>query len=113
MTMVPAVESESCCRLFVSTATNKPDAKKDEATEDGARGRNGRRPGDIPKAGWRDILKRVWTAVGKDNVSLISAGLAMYALLAVFPSLAAAISIYGIFASPGEVLRGMHAFAGL
>jgi membrane protein len=97
----------------VSTATNKPDAKKDEAHEDGSRGRNARRPGDIPKAGWRDILKRVWTAVGKDNVSLISAGLAMYALLAVFPSLAAAISIYGIFASPADVIRDMNAFAGI
>jgi membrane protein len=97
----------------VSTATNKPDAKRDEPNEGGPRGRHARRPGDIPKAGWRDILKRVWTAVGTDNVSLVSAGLAMYALLAVFPSLAAAVSIYGIFASPGDVLRDMNAFAGI
>jgi membrane protein len=97
----------------VSTADNKPAVENAQARETGARGRQARRPGDIPKAGWRDILKRVWTAVGKDNVSLVSAGLAMYALLAVFPSLAAAVSIYGIFASPGDVLKDMDAFAGI
>ena len=37
----------------------------------------------------------------------------MYALLAVFPGLAAAIAIYGLFASPEDVLRHMQAFAGV
>lgn len=97
----------------MSTTTNKPDEKTSEASPKESRGRTAQTPGDIPKSGWRDILRRVWTAVGKDNVSLISAGLAMYALLAVFPSLAAAVSIYGIFASPADVLKDMDAFAGI
>lgn len=97
----------------MSTAANKPAPKSAETREGAPRGRNARRPADIPKAGWRDILRRVWIAIGKDNVSLVSAGLAMYALLAVFPSLAAAVSIYGIFASPGDVIRDMNAFAGI
>ena len=95
----------------MSTLSNTPE----QATGNDAagRGRTARRPSDIPKAGWRDILGRVWSAVGKDNVSLISAGLAMYGLLAVFPSLAAAISIYGLFASPASVIQDMNAFAGI
>src|SRR3984893_10708160 len=97
----------------MSTISNTPEQPTSKERVGRARGREARRPSDIPKAGWRDILKRVWTALGKDNVSLISAGLAMYALLAVFPSLAAAISIYGIFASPADVIRDLNAFAGI
>ncbi|MFL6606542.1 MAG: YihY/virulence factor BrkB family protein [Steroidobacteraceae bacterium] len=97
----------------MSTAANKPDTRDAERREGAPRGRSARRPGEIPKAGWRDILQRVWTAIGKDNVSLVSAGLAMYALLAVFPSLAAAVSIYGAFASPQDVIRDMNTFAGV
>src|SRR5581483_6883179 len=62
------------------------------------RGRSARHPKEIPPKGWRDIFARVRTEIGSDHVSLVSAGLAMYALLAVFPALAAAIAIYGIFA---------------
>ena len=77
------------------------------------RGRTATRPSEIPAAGWRDILTRVKTEVGSDHVSLVSAGLAMYALLAVFPALAAAVSIYGVFASPADVVQHMQAFSGI
>jgi membrane protein len=97
----------------MSTISNAPDQATSKQQVGRARGREARRPSDIPKAGWRDILARVWSAVGKDNVSLISAGLAMYALLAVFPSLAAAVSIYGLFAGPASVIEDMNAFAGI
>lgn len=75
------------------------------------RGRRATRPGEIPRAGWRDILLRVKQAIGDDHVSLVSAGLAMYALLAVFPGLAAAVSIYGLFATPADVVDHMETFA--
>jgi membrane protein len=38
-----------------------------------------------------------------DNVDIIAGGLALYALLAVFPALAASVSIYGLFASPADI----------
>src|SRR3984893_10342066 len=97
----------------MSTISNTPEQPTSKERVGRARGREARRPSDIPKPGWRDILWRVWSAVGKDNVSLISAGLAMYALLAVFPSLAAAVSIYGLFASPASVIQDMNSFAGI
>jgi membrane protein len=97
----------------VSTSTNKTDSSAGTDTDGRSHGRHAQRPADIPKAGWRDILARVWTAIGKDNVTLVSAGLSMYALLAVFPSLAAAVSIYGIFASPDDVIRDMNSFVGV
>jgi len=76
------------------------------------RGRHADRPQQIPTAGWWDILSRVRKRIGSDNVSLVAAGLAMYALLAVFPTLAAAVSIFGVFASRGDVIDHMQEFAG-
>jgi membrane protein len=78
-----------------------------------AHGREARHPEEIPAQGWRDILARVWKEIGSDHVTLVSAGLAMYALLAVFPGLAAAVAVYGLFASPSQVLEHMQAFSGI
>jgi membrane protein len=77
------------------------------------RGRHARTPSEIPKRGWYDIAVRVKNEVAKDNVSLIASGLALYALLAVFPALAAAVSIYGLFASPGDIAQQLNALAGV
>jgi membrane protein len=84
----------------------------DPRTEQG-RGRGATKPSEIPAPGWRDILTRVKTEVGSDHVTLVAAGLAMSGLLAVFPGLAATIAIYGIFASPQDVVAHMQVFSGL
>ena len=81
--------------------------------EEHGRGRRASRPADIPKSGWRDILTRVKSEIGSDHVTLVAAGLAMCALLAVFPGLAAAVAIYGIFASPAQVVEHMQSFSGI
>jgi membrane protein len=77
------------------------------------RGRSAERPQEIPPAGWWDITWRVVKRLGTDNISLVSAGVAMYALLAVFPALAAIVSIYGLFASSADVVKQMSAFSGV
>ncbi len=77
------------------------------------RGRHARSPTEIPKRGWLDIAIRVKNEVTKDNVSIIAAGLALYALLAVFPALGAAVSIYGLFASPEQIAQHMNSFSGV
>lgn len=74
------------------------------------RGRDARSPKQIPKRGWWDIAMRVKDELAKDNVSLIAAGLSLYALLAVFPALGAAVSIYGLFASPEQITAQMQMF---
>ena len=79
----------------------------EHASHDGAfvpeRGRAAARPQDIPTRGWWDIAIRVKKEMTADNVDIIASGLALYALLAVFPALAAAVSIYGLFASPADI----------
>jgi len=74
-----------------------------EGNASDGRGRTADKPGDIPKPGWRDILKRVQQDLSANNVGLISAGVAFYALLALFPALGALVMLYGILADPTNV----------
>jgi len=67
------------------------------------RGRQADRPSELPRPAWRDVAKRVAKEVRTDNVPLLSAGVAFFALLALFPALVAMVSIYGLVADPAEV----------
>jgi membrane protein len=51
--------------------------------------------------------------LGSDNITLVSGGVAMYLLLSVFPASTAAVSIYGLFATPADVVKHMQVFAGV
>ena len=73
--------------------------------EEIALGRAAARPWHIPRAGWWQVLKRVWAEQTSDHISLIAAGCAFYGLLALFPALAAAIAIWGLVADPGQIVR--------
>jgi membrane protein len=75
------------------------------------RGRLASTPAEISGRGWWDIVRRVWKSIGSDHATLIAAGIALYALLAVFPALGVAVSLYGLFASPREVVEHMSTFA--
>jgi membrane protein len=77
------------------------------------RGREARTPKEVPGSGWTDVAVRVKNEISRDNVSLVAAGLALYALLAAFPALAAALSIYGMVASPEQVASQVQALAGV
>jgi membrane protein len=57
----------------------------------------------IPLAGWRQIAGRVWRSIGEDQVTSLAAGLAFYSLMALFPTLIAAITLYGLVADPAQV----------
>lgn len=81
----------------------KPKTKKHSHASERDRGRRARRPQDIPRQGWRDILLRVKAQQSEDNLSIIAAGVAFYSLLALFPALAALVSLYGLVADPADV----------
>jgi len=76
-------------------------------------GRTATRPAEIPTRGWRDIVARVWQNLGRDNTSLVSAGIGLHTLLAVFPALAVVVSVYGMFASAADVSRDLLPFLGV
>ena len=64
-------------------------------------------------ASWRQLLRRVWGKLERNHVSMMSAGVAFYALLSIFPALSALISIYGLFADRSDVQREVDLFAGI
>jgi membrane protein len=74
-----------------------------DAVANGEHGRQADLPQQIPPRGWLDIAKRTGKEVKQDQVPLLSAGVAFYALLALFPAAIAGISIYGLVANPETV----------
>lgn len=87
-------------------------AHQTENRQDG-RGRDASAPSQLPRSGWRDIALRIKDEVGKDNIDIVAAGVALYALLALFPALIALISLYGWFADPMQVEQQIASFTGV
>ena len=83
------------------------------ATTSQDRGRAANRPSELPALGWRDILWRVWTEINEDRILLVAAGATFYLLLALFPFLAAFVSLYGFVADPRTIADQISFLAGL
>ena len=77
------------------------------------RGRNADAPWQIPVGGWADILHRAWKGTAERNLSLVAGGVTYYLLLAVFPGLAALVSVYGLVANPSDVGMSVQSLSGM
>jgi membrane protein len=97
----------------VRTPDPHPSPEAEAERREPGRGRGAHAPSEIPRAGWRDILLRVFHKISEDNLSLVSAGVALNTLLAVFPAMAVLASVYGMFASPAEVAKEISPFYGI
>ncbi len=64
-----------------------------------------------PRSGWWTMLKRVWVRSGDDNLGILAAGVAFYALLSIFPGLTALVSLYGLIANPHEIQQLVNSAA--
>lgn len=78
-----------------------------------ARGRGAETPMEIPAPGWKDILLRVKDEIATDHVSLVAAGVAFYALLAIFPAVTALMALAGLVMEPAEVTAQLEALTNL
>jgi membrane protein len=76
------------------------------------RGREASKPKEIPASGWKDIAYRVWDEIGNDRVGTIAAGTTFFVLLALFPAIAALVSIYGLVADPATIQDHLNDVAG-
>jgi membrane protein len=77
------------------------------------RGRSAKKPSDIPPPGWKDIARRVYEGISDDRILANAAAVTFYALLALFPGIAALVSIYGLFADPGSITSHLDAMSGI
>ena len=62
---------------------------------------------------WRDSVLTVWRQIDEQNLSLISAGIAFFGMLAIFPGLAALIAIFGLVADPVVIQDQFALLSGL
>ncbi len=69
------------------------------------RGRDARTPTEMPATGWKDTLMRVKKEMGEDNLTMISAAMAFYALLAFVPALTSVVLIYAWISDPAEITQ--------
>jgi membrane protein len=49
------------------------------------------------------LVKGIWRRIGKHNVTMIAAGVAFYAMLAIFPALIAIVAVYALVSDPSKV----------
>jgi membrane protein len=85
----------------------------DRAELDAGRGRFADRPTEIPAPGWKDILWRVYEGISEDRILANAAGVTFYALLALFPGIAALVSVYALFADPSTIVNHLDAISGV
>jgi membrane protein len=91
--------------------TERRPATEQRGQRDNGRGRSADTPSEIPARGWKDIVLRIYHGISDDRILLVAAGVTFYSLLALFPGIAALISIYGLFADPGQVAGQLDTIA--
>jgi membrane protein len=64
------------------------------------------------RAQWTALAKTVKTRMDDHNLTLVAAGVAFYAFLALIPALVAVVSLYGLVANPADVTRQVNDLAG-
>ncbi|WP_439470896.1 YihY/virulence factor BrkB family protein [Brevundimonas sp.] len=79
-----------------------PPTPEDFEAKEPGRGRMARRPEHIPHKGWTDIFWRVGAAYFGDRVGFVAGGVTFFVVLSLFPTLAAFVTIYGLFADPND-----------
>ncbi len=77
------------------------------------RGRRADTPSEIPAKGWKDIALRLYREFTNDRILLVAAGVTFYAILALFPAIAALVSIYGAVADPSTISTHLNEMRGI
>ena len=78
-----------------------------------APGQDAQAPRKIPPTGWLLVLRRVGRRIVVEQVPLLSAGIAFFALLSIAPVLVTAVSVYGAVNTPRQALEQLSAVAGM
>ncbi len=80
-------------------------ADRRSGTQDRHPGAAADKPSDIPSGGWKEIAKRTAAEVKDDHLTLLAAGVAFKGLLAIFPAIVAAMSLWSLVAQPQQMVQ--------
>ncbi|MGN7126538.1 YihY/virulence factor BrkB family protein [Methylorubrum populi] len=121
----PASSAEHAADQGRRGGTAAPDAARQESpSHEGAdahrvartehdRGRSADKPTEVPVEGWKDILKRTYRDIGENRLTLVSAGVTFFVLLAIFPAVAALVSVYGLVADVATINQQIESLRGI
>lgn len=90
-----------------------PGPDKPNPAEGRTAGADATSPSEIPPRGWWNVLRRAFAGLSSDRVLANAAAVTFYALLALFPALAALISFYGMIADPSHLAQQVQGLAGV
>ena len=107
----PSIGSRLTATRAKKASSRNKQVARDQAVPD-APGRGAQTPADIPPRGWWDILKRTAAMFSENELMAEAAGVTFFALLAIFPAIAALISLYGLFADPKSIAEHLDTASG-
>lgn len=79
----------------------------------GSKGCSAEAPGEIPLRHWREIASRVGRHVMGDQLPLLSAGVAFFAVLSIAPVLVTTLAVYARVNSPAQALQELSGAAAM
>jgi membrane protein len=69
--------------------------------------------GESPARGWKDIALRLYQNIADDRIVAMAASVTFYAILALFPAIAALVALYGLFSDPRSIASHLAALSGV
>jgi membrane protein len=63
--------------------------------------------------GWKNILWRVYAKINDNRLLAVAAGVVFYGILALFPAMAALVSLYGLFADAKTIDSSLSTLSGI
>jgi membrane protein len=86
-------------------------AAEGESQGDDGNGRTAESP--LGPSGWKNIFWRIYQNVWEHRILATAASVSFYALLAIFPGIAALVALFGLFADPSAISRHLTDLSGV
>jgi membrane protein len=90
---------------------SEPLSLQEARAREHGRGRKARTPMHIPWRGWKDILIRTYHEIQEDRLLSLAAGVVFYSLVALFPAIAAGVSVYAFFSNAASITNHLSLVA--
>jgi membrane protein len=87
-------------------------SQSSRARLDDRQGRCAEGPPKIMVREWKNVFLGVYNGISEDRIFANAAGVTFYSLLALFPGIAALVSIYGLFADPSTIVSHLDTISG-
>ena len=94
-----------------ATPAQEPLTWQQSRAAEAGRGRWARAPLQIPWRGWKDIFVRTYHEIQDDRLLALAASIVFYSLVALFPAIAAGVSVYALFADAATISKHLSIVA--